>query len=132
MGESVSHESRISVLTLSRHQVPSGQALLRMALAAQEKGARYITGDAGHIKKLLYDRDGTCTGVVAANGQVHQADMVVVAAGASLPALVEGAGTDVVAQTSAICVMQLEPHEVDKYKDIPIIDDFEQGELELP
>ncbi|KAM6519363.1 hypothetical protein FALCPG4_013003 [Fusarium falciforme] len=107
--------------------VPSGQALLRMAQAAQVKGARYITGDAGHIKKLLYDRDGTCRGAVAANGQLHQADMVVVAAGASLPALVDGANTDVVAQTSAICVIQLEPHEVEKYKDIPIIDDFEQG-----
>ncbi|KAM5345225.1 hypothetical protein ACJ41O_011087 [Fusarium nematophilum] len=107
--------------------VPSGQALLRMAIAAQEKGARYITGDAGHIKKLVYDQDGTCRGAVAANGQFHTADLVVVAAGASLPALVDGANTDVVAQTSAICVIQLEPDEIEKYRDIPIIDDFEQG-----
>lgn len=102
-----------------------------MAKAAQAKAAKYISGDAGHIKKLWYDRDGTCKGAIAANGQVHTADLVVVAAGASLPALVDGARTDVVAQTSAICVIQLEPHEVEKYRDIPIIDDFEQGKLPL-
>ncbi|KAK7423739.1 hypothetical protein QQX98_000929 [Neonectria punicea] len=112
--------------------VPSGQALLRMARAAHALGARYITGHAGHIKKLVYDRDGTCRGAVAANGEFHTADMVVVAAGASLPALVDGAGTDVTAQTSAICVIQLEPHEIEQYKDIPIIDDFEQGILFPP
>ncbi|KAF4965462.1 hypothetical protein FSARC_6764 [Fusarium sarcochroum] len=107
--------------------VPSGQALLRMARAAQAKGAKYITGDAGQIKTLVYDHDGTCKGAIAANGQYHFADKVIVAAGASLPALVKGARTDVNAQTSAICVIQLEPHEIEKYKDIPIIDDFEQG-----
>lgn len=102
-----------------------------MANAAQAKGAKYISGDAGHIQRLWYDQDGVCKGAIAANGQVHTADLVVVAAGASLPALVDGARTEVVAQTSAICVIQLEPHEVEKYRDIPIIDDFEQGKFSL-
>ncbi|KAG5786006.1 hypothetical protein H9Q73_000306 [Fusarium xylarioides] len=78
------------------------------------------------IKELLYE-DGACKGAVAANGEIHRADKVIVAAGAGLPALVEGARTDVRAETSVICVMKLEPHEIEKYKDIPIIDDFEQG-----
>ncbi|CCT71131.1 related to fructosyl amino acid oxidase [Fusarium fujikuroi IMI 58289] len=106
--------------------VPSGQALLRMAKAAEKNGAKYITGHAGQIKELLYE-DGTCKGAVAANGEIHRADKVIVATGAGLPALVEGARTDVRAETSVICVMKLEPHEIEKYKDIPIIDDFEQG-----
>ncbi|KAM0331106.1 hypothetical protein ACHAPQ_006159 [Fusarium lateritium] len=106
--------------------VPAGQALLRMAVAAQEIGVKYITGDAGQIKTLVYE-DGVCTGAIAANGQLHTADKIIVAAGASLPGLIEGARTDVKAETSAICVIQLEPHEIEKYKDIPIIDDFEQG-----
>lgn len=97
-----------------------------MAKAAEKNGAKYITGHAGQIKELLYE-DGTCKGAVAANGEIHRADKVIVAAGAGLPALVEGARTDVRAETSVICVMKLEPHEIEKYKDIPIIDDFEQG-----
>lgn len=97
-----------------------------MAKAAEGNGAKYITGRAGQIKQLLHE-DGTCKGAVAANGEIHRADKVIVAAGAGLPALVEGARTDVRAETSVICVMKLEPHEIEKYKDIPIIDDFEQG-----
>ncbi|KAH8892982.1 FAD dependent oxidoreductase [Thozetella sp. PMI_491] len=96
--------------------VPSGQALLRMATAAQAKGVKYVTGDAGHIKRLWYDQSGTCKGAIAANGQIHQADLVVVAAGASLPALVEGARTDVKAETSAIFVIKLESHEVENVR----------------
>ncbi|OBS20828.1 hypothetical protein FPOA_07169 [Fusarium poae] len=107
--------------------VPSGQALLRMAKAAEALGVRYITGVSGQIKALVYDENKTCKGAIAANGQYHSADKIIVAAGASLPALIRGARTDVRAETSVICVIKLEPDEIEKYKDIPIIDDFEQG-----
>ncbi|KAL3593589.1 hypothetical protein FPOAC2_07889 [Fusarium poae] len=107
--------------------VPSGQALLRMAKAAEALGVRYITGVSGQIKALVYDENKTCKGAIAANGQYHSADKIIVSAGASLPALIRGARTDVRAETSVICVIKLEPDEIEKYKDIPIIDDFEQG-----
>ncbi|KAK6698904.1 hypothetical protein SNK03_011658 [Fusarium graminearum] len=106
--------------------VPSGQALLRMAKAAEAMGVRYITGASGQIKTLVYDNK-TCKGAIAANGQYHSADKIIVSAGASLPALIKGARTDVRAETSVICVIKLAPDEIEKYKDIPIIDDFEQG-----
>ncbi|KAI8192175.1 L-pipecolate oxidase [Colletotrichum sp. SAR 10_75] len=106
--------------------VPSGQALLRMANAAKAQGVKYISGEAGYVKKLLYDSDGTCKGAIAADGSIYTADIVVLATGANTATLVD-AKKEVVAQTSVICVMKLEPHEVEKYKDIPIIDDFEQG-----
>ncbi|KAH6965286.1 FAD dependent oxidoreductase [Fusarium venenatum] len=107
--------------------VPSGQALLRMAKAAEAMGVRYITGPSGQIKTLVYDENKTCKGAIAANGRYHFADKIIVSAGASLPALINGARTDVRAETSVICVIKLEPDEIEKYKDIPIIDDFEQG-----
>lgn len=97
-----------------------------MAKAARAQGVKYVTGDVGYIKKLLYDDDGTCKGAVAADGTIHEADLVVLTTGANTASLVE-ASKEVVAQTSVICVMKLEPHEIEKYKDIPIIDDFEQG-----
>ncbi|CEI68438.1 hypothetical protein FVEN_g5403 [Fusarium venenatum] len=111
--------------------VPSGQALLRMAKAAEAMGVRYITGPSGQIKTLVYDENKTCKGAIAANGRYHFADKIIVSAGASLPALINGARTDVRAETSVICVIKLEPDEIEKYKDIPIIDDFEQGNVRL-
>lgn len=110
---------------LSR-QVPSGQALLRMANAARANGVKYIFGDAGYVKKLVYDSNGTCKGVVAADGTVYEADIVLVASGANTASLID-AKQEVVAQCSVICVMKLEPHEISKYENIPIVDDFEQG-----
>ncbi|EMR63261.1 putative fructosyl amine:oxygen oxidoreductase protein [Eutypa lata UCREL1] len=108
--------------------VPSGQALLRMANAAKANGVKYIFGGDGYVKKLIYDNKGTCVGVISENGTVHQADIVVLSSGSNTATLVE-AKEEVVAQTSIICVIQLEPHEVEKYKNIPIIDDFEQGDF---
>lgn len=100
-----------------------------MANAARSNGVKYISGDAGYVKKLVYEQDGTCTGAVSADGTVHKADIVLLASGANTATLVDLAKQEVVAQCSAIMVIQLEPHEVEKYKNIPIIDDFEQGRL---
>ncbi|KAI3555051.1 hypothetical protein CABS01_11539 [Colletotrichum abscissum] len=106
--------------------VPSGQALLRMANAAKSQGVKYICGESGHAKKLVLDGNGKCEGVLAADGTLHVADIVVLSTGANTATLVD-AKKEVVAQTSVICVMKLEPHEIERYKDMPIIDDFEQG-----
>lgn len=108
--------------------MPSGQALLRMADAARAKGVNYIFGDAGYVKRLVYDSAGTCKGVVTADGTTYEADIVLLASGANTATLID-AGQEVVAQCSVICVMKLEPEEIAKYQDIPIIDDFEQGDL---
>lgn len=97
-----------------------------MANAARKLGVNYIFGDAGYAKKLLYDADGTCTGAFTADGTTHKADVVILASGANTGSLVE-AKEEIVANSSAILVIKLEPHEIAKYKDIPIIDDFEQA-----
>ncbi|CAK7232851.1 hypothetical protein SCUCBS95973_008397 [Sporothrix curviconia] len=108
--------------------VPSGQALLRMANAARAKGARYLSGDAGHVKKIVYDnKTGACTGAVTADGTVHHADLVIVASGANTPRLLPEARLEVEAQCSVICVMQLTDEETAKFANIPIIEDFEAG-----
>lgn len=99
-----------------------------MANAARTNGVKYIFGDAGYVKRLLYNQSGTCTGVVSADGTIYSADIVLLASGANTATLIN-AKEEVVAQCSVICVMKLEPHEIEKYKNIPIIDDFEQGTL---
>ena len=99
-----------------------------MARAAEKHGVRYICGRAGQAVKLSYGQDGTCTGVVTADGKLHTADVVVLSAGAQIAALVE-ASDEVEASASAVAVIQLTPEEAERYKDIPIVDDFEQGEF---
>ncbi|KAF2019454.1 FAD dependent oxidoreductase [Aaosphaeria arxii CBS 175.79] len=105
--------------------VPSGQAVLRMANAARANGVKYTCGDAGYVRKLIYEGT-TCKGVITTDGAKHYADLVLLASGANTATLVE-AKEEAEAQCSVICVIKLEPHEVEKYRDIPIIDDFEQG-----
>ena len=36
-----------------------------MANAARSNGVKYITGDTGYVKSLLYDNSGTCIGVLS-------------------------------------------------------------------
>ncbi|KAJ3547390.1 hypothetical protein NM208_g1542 [Fusarium decemcellulare] len=106
--------------------VPSGEALLRMANAAKANGAKYIFGDAGYARRLVYDGNYKCIGAISNDGTFHQADIVVVATGANTATLVE-AKNEVEAQCSAICVLQLRPDEIAKYKDMPVISNLEQG-----
>lgn len=100
-----------------------------MAKAAEANGVKYICGKAGQVIKLSYSQDGTCTGAFTADGAYHQADVIILSAGAQIAALVE-AKDEVEASASAVAVIELTPEEADKYKDIPIIDDFEQGRFD--
>ncbi|RYP65200.1 hypothetical protein DL769_006390 [Monosporascus sp. CRB-8-3] len=69
-----------------------------MANAARANGVRYICGDDGHVKKLIYDNKGTFMGVISVNGRVHQAGIVILASGSNTATLVE-AKEGVAAQT---------------------------------
>jgi sarcosine oxidase/L-pipecolate oxidase len=60
-----------------------------MATAAQANGVQYISGDAGYVQSLIYDKSGKCTGAVTKTSQVYFADMVILCTGASTAALVE-------------------------------------------
>jgi hypothetical protein len=65
---------------------------------------------------------------LTADGSTHTADLIILANGAQIPKLVE-AKDEVEASGSAVAVIELTPAEAEKYKDIPIIDDFEQGQF---
>ncbi|KAI7083425.1 hypothetical protein KC356_g7572 [Hortaea werneckii] len=79
-------------------------ALKRMAHAAIAKGVKYLCGDPG----------------------VNFADHVVLAAGAAAGSIIDMEG-QLVAKGHAVGHIQSSPDEVEKYKDIPIIDHFEGG-----
>ncbi len=60
-----------------------------MALAAQVNGVSYISGQAGHVKKLLYDDSDKCIGCLSADGRAHLADIVILSTGANTAALID-------------------------------------------
>lgn len=85
-----------------------------------------MSGNAGFAKRLLYNEEGACIGVLAADGQVHLADIVILCTGANTATLID-AKDEIVARSHCVGIMQLTPDEVEKYKSLPIVDDFEQG-----
>lgn len=102
-----------------------------MALTAQASGVQYVTGDAGWVQRLLYDDQGRCIGVLSKSGEAHLADVVILCTGANTAALVD-AKNEIVARSHCVGVIKLTPQEVQKYKNLPIVDDFEQGMIGLP
>lgn len=103
----------------------SGEALRRMAVAAENNGVKYITGEAGYVQKLLYS-DGTCTGAVARDGTVHKAEMVIMSAGAWTPSLLDLDG-QLTAKGHAVAHIQMTPEETQRYASLPILDSLELG-----
>ncbi|EOO01388.1 putative fructosyl amino acid oxidase protein [Phaeoacremonium minimum UCRPA7] len=109
----------------------SGDALAAMTTAAKQLGVKYVSGDDGWIKKLLYAPDGTCIGAEAASGARHYADKVVVSAGATSASLLDFEG-QLQAKGHVVGHIQLSPQEAEKYASLKIVDHFEQGILFPP
>lgn len=104
--------------------------LLRMAKAAMNLGVEYVSGEAGHVSQLLFNEEKRCIGVRCRDGQSHYADIILLAAGAYAPALLDLKG-QLVAKGHCVGHIQLNAAEVEKYKDMPIITHLQGGESEL-
>ncbi|PGH05602.1 hypothetical protein AJ79_06769 [Helicocarpus griseus UAMH5409] len=109
----------------------AGEALKRMALAAQEMGVEYIPGDAGYVRKLLYSNSGACTGVITKDGSTHSADVVILAAGAWTSSLID-VGGQLLSKGHSVAHLQLSPEETKHYSSLPIMDNLEFGYLFPP
>lgn len=101
--------------------------MLRMALAAKKQGVEYITGQRGHVQKLLYDEEGTCIGALSSSGETHTADLIILCTGANTAALIE-AKDEIIARSHCVGIIQVSASEAKKYQSLPPVDNFEQGE----
>lgn len=97
-----------------------------MAMVAQTSGVHYVTGEAGWVQRLLYNDNGACIGALTKDGQTHLSDVVVLCTGANTAALIE-AKDEIVARSHCVGVIKLTSQEIERYKNLPIVDDFEQG-----
>lgn len=110
--------------------VNAKEGLTRMARKAMNSGVRYISGEAGYVKQLLFDEHATCVGVKCADGSTHFGSKIVLAAGAAAGRLLDLQG-QIVAKGHTIGHIQLSPDEVKKYQNMPIIDHLEGGKYTL-
>ncbi|CAK3973549.1 fructosyl amino acid oxidase [Lecanosticta acicola] len=106
-------------------------ALARMADAAQARRVKYVTGTAGHVVRFLFDESGRCIGVKCVDGTQHFADENILAAGAAAASILDMKG-QLVAKGHTVGHIQLEPHEVQKYAAMPVVDHLEGGILFPP
>ncbi|KAJ5654149.1 FAD dependent oxidoreductase [Penicillium lividum] len=106
----------------------AGQALERMAIAAQKSGVEYVSGDTkGYVRKLIYDEStGECKGAITADGTRHEADRVILAAGAWTPSLLN-LEDQLTAKGHGVAHIQLTPTETKHYATMPIMDNLELG-----
>ena len=107
-------------------QVPSDEALLLLARSAQSRGVKYITGSQGHVIDLLFNREGACVAVKTADGIMHEAEEIILAAGAFTGTLI-GVDGELVAKSMCIACIQLTPEEQKLYSNLPMLDHFEHG-----
>ncbi|KAJ5143541.1 FAD dependent oxidoreductase [Penicillium bovifimosum] len=106
----------------------AGTAVERMAGAAQEMGVKYSFGQSkGRVQQLILDNvSGECHGVVTADGERHKAELVILAAGAWTPSLLDVKG-QLTAKGHSVAHIQLTPSEAKRYATMPIMDNLELG-----
>ncbi|MCJ1303993.1 hypothetical protein MMC08_006804 [Hypocenomyce scalaris] len=104
----------------------SGEALRRMALAAQKNGVEYIWGDRGYMKDFIFSDVGECSGVRTHDNTVHAADIVILATGAWTPSLTD-LGAQVMSKGHCVAHIALSPAERQHYGAMPILDNLELG-----
>lgn len=97
-----------------------------MTDAARREGVRFTSGPDGDVVKLLYDGKQQCVGALRRSGNAYVADIVIVSTGACLPELLE-ANEESVALAGCLGILKLTPAEVEKYKNMPIVDEAVGG-----
>lgn len=106
----------------------AGDALERMAKSAQQNGVEYISGETrGHVRTLVFDDlTGECQGAVTVDGTKYEGDVVILAAGAWTPSLLD-MESQLTAKGHAVAHIQLTPEETKHYVALPIMDNLEMG-----
>lgn len=107
--------------------VNSREALHRLARSAASAGVEYTSGAAGHVLHLVFDENGKCIGIRCQDGRSHYADLILLAAGAATPTLLDTKG-QIISTGHCVGHIQLTPEEVEKYSHMPIINNLQGGE----
>lgn len=107
--------------------VDAVDAQMAMVSACRRNGVRFISGEAGHVERLLFDEGSSqCLGALSTDGSVHEAAIIILAAGAAAAEVLDMEG-QLVAKGHSVGFLQLTPEEAEKYKNIPVFDNLEQG-----
>lgn len=75
---------------------------------------------------MLFDASGRCIGALSEDGHAYLADFVILAAGARIGELID-VNNEIIAKAMCIATIQLTPEDTERYKNLPMLDHFEQG-----
>ncbi|KAK6386000.1 hypothetical protein LTS17_001574 [Exophiala oligosperma] len=109
----------------------SSKVLVEMAQQSAGCGVGFISGNAGHVRELLYDAYNACIGVRTVDGTTYEADQVLLTTGARTACLIDMEG-QLSALGHTVCYIQLAREEADRYRHIPIIADIGEAAVFAP
>ncbi|ORX35174.1 putative peroxisomal sarcosine oxidase [Kockovaella imperatae] len=98
--------------------VAARQALSAVAVECRRLGVKCASGESGTFRTLVLDSSGRCTGVEVADGTIWEGDLIVLAAGAWSPVLVDLEG-QCESKAWIYAHIQLTPEESQAWKGIP-------------
>lgn len=108
----------------------SSNALIAVHGACAAQGVRMLLGAKGDVAEVVYDAppqaqsvkqpQRRARGVRTRDGQLHEADLVIVAAGAGAGRLIPDLGTQVVAKSWSVAHIQLTDDEAAALRGIPV------------
>ncbi|KAH6913947.1 FAD dependent oxidoreductase [Coprinopsis sp. MPI-PUGE-AT-0042] len=127
-----SFENKTGYLNRDGGWADAGQGLSLMIEKVKSLGGKVLAGKP--FKELVTD-GGRCTKVLCYDGSEHEADHVVVATGSWTPSLFKdslGLKDIFLATGQCVAMMQLSPEEGDKYRDCPVVLDFDTGFYVFP
>ncbi|OKL57028.1 hypothetical protein UA08_07345 [Talaromyces atroroseus] len=104
----------------------SGKVMLEMASESASRGVVFSSGDAGNVQTILFNKKGAAIGVRTFGGISYYADNIILAAGANSASLLDMENQQC-ALGHTVCFIQLEPHEVARYKNMTLIANIEEG-----
>ena len=86
------------------------------------RGVRFVLGDAGRVKELVYQGSPRrCSGVRTADGRTHEASLVIVCLGAYAAELIPQVGSFAVAKCWSVAHVQLTEKECDYLRGMPVL-----------
>lgn len=103
----------------------SAHALAAVHRACAARGVRFLLGERGDVAEIVYTgaaagNRGRATGVRTRGGSLHEAKLVIVAAGAAAGRLVPDLGTQIVAKSWSVAHVQLTDEEAAALRGIPV------------
>ncbi|KAL2883874.1 hypothetical protein SGCOL_000509 [Colletotrichum sp. CLE4] len=103
------------------------KSLEKWGKAAQDMGVEFISGSNGTMTGLSIDSSGNLGGIKVASGDVIRGSRYILCTGAASPEVLPELSREMWTKCWSLAHIELNDEEVDQWKGIPVVDNFELG-----